>query len=350
MDSISTEENVHEKVMVDFHYFIQSAVQKNISWNSLAIFLTDLTPTLDQSRQVIKILVQELEKWVSKIENETKEDDCNIFPESIVQDSISQDQASEHAIENTESSVPDEDDYSEDVKLFPDETDKNSEEFEENFENHFQESENESIHNSTFIVEESSNAIRIDLFNKPSKSGNSKNNISSEIKEYKCSICSKDFDSNYMLLRHDRIHEEQKLYHCNTCDISFSQKSHLKGHEKIHYSKRPFQCKICEKCFNIPNMLKHHHESVQKGDISFQCKLCNESLERTSEIINHQSSHNTDRPCKCKTCNRSFVRIHHLKSHEKTHTGEKPFQCETCNKFFTRSTNLKAHKRLHIAG
>ena len=54
----------------DYQYFIQSAVQKDLPWNTLAMFLTDLAPTLDKSRQIIKILVQEREKWVAKVENE----------------------------------------------------------------------------------------------------------------------------------------------------------------------------------------------------------------------------------------------------------------------------------------
>ena len=56
----------------DYQYFIQSAVQKDLPWNTLIMFLTDLAPTLDKSRQIIKTLVQELEKWVDKVENEAK--------------------------------------------------------------------------------------------------------------------------------------------------------------------------------------------------------------------------------------------------------------------------------------
>ena len=67
----------NESIRVDFRYFIQSAVQKNLPWHTLAIYLTDLAPTLEKSRQVIMILVQELEKWVVspevlKFEDESK--------------------------------------------------------------------------------------------------------------------------------------------------------------------------------------------------------------------------------------------------------------------------------------
>ena len=59
-----------EKVLLDFQYFIKSAIQREISWKSLAYFLTDLATTLNQSKQVIRVLVKELEKWVSKAEME----------------------------------------------------------------------------------------------------------------------------------------------------------------------------------------------------------------------------------------------------------------------------------------
>ena len=38
-------------------------------WTSLAFFLIDLAPTLEKSKEVIEILVQELQLWVSKAEN-----------------------------------------------------------------------------------------------------------------------------------------------------------------------------------------------------------------------------------------------------------------------------------------
>ena len=63
-------QEVDKGVRVDFQYFIESAVKQEISWQALVIFLTDLTPSLDKSKEVIKILVEELEKWVRKARNE----------------------------------------------------------------------------------------------------------------------------------------------------------------------------------------------------------------------------------------------------------------------------------------
>ena len=61
---------INQGVGVDFKYFIQSAIQKEIPWKSLAFFITNLIMSLDQSKEVIKILVDELEIWVLKVQNE----------------------------------------------------------------------------------------------------------------------------------------------------------------------------------------------------------------------------------------------------------------------------------------
>ena len=82
----------------DYQYFIQSAVQKDLPWNTLVMFLTDLAPTLDQSREVIKILVHELEKWVSKAENEIKSD--NSVPQIDDQQSLASSELSDSEVES----------------------------------------------------------------------------------------------------------------------------------------------------------------------------------------------------------------------------------------------------------
>ena len=63
-----------EKVTVDFQYFIQMAIEKKMAWITLTHLLTDLAATPVKSKQVIKLLLQELETWVSKVENEPKTD------------------------------------------------------------------------------------------------------------------------------------------------------------------------------------------------------------------------------------------------------------------------------------
>ena len=65
----SMEENKSTKS--NFEYFIKMALQKKISWETLMVFLDDLTPTLVQSKQAIEVLVKELQILHSKLQEQT---------------------------------------------------------------------------------------------------------------------------------------------------------------------------------------------------------------------------------------------------------------------------------------
>ena len=82
-----------EKFTIEPEYFIQLAIQKQIPWNALAYMLTDLTTTLDRSKQVIRVLVQELEKWVLNVENDSNihATDLLIIHEKQTNDQVQED-------------------------------------------------------------------------------------------------------------------------------------------------------------------------------------------------------------------------------------------------------------------
>ena len=52
------ESNVYK---TDFSYFVRMALQDNMAWKSLAMILKDLAPTLHETREVISILLKEIE-------------------------------------------------------------------------------------------------------------------------------------------------------------------------------------------------------------------------------------------------------------------------------------------------
>ena len=60
---------------LNFRYFIKMALQKKISWETLVVFLDDLTPTLVQSKQAIEVLVKELQTLQSKLINDEVDHD-----------------------------------------------------------------------------------------------------------------------------------------------------------------------------------------------------------------------------------------------------------------------------------
>ena len=57
-----------EKVTLEFKYFIKMAINKKMTWSTLEHLLTDLATNPIKSKQIIKTLLQELLKWVSKVE------------------------------------------------------------------------------------------------------------------------------------------------------------------------------------------------------------------------------------------------------------------------------------------
>ena len=61
MNSITqTEENIlkQKMLMLDHNNLIQSAIEKKISWNTLARSLTDLVTSVDRSKELILALVK----------------------------------------------------------------------------------------------------------------------------------------------------------------------------------------------------------------------------------------------------------------------------------------------------
>ena len=67
------ESNVYNGTKTDFSYFVRMALQKNIPWESLAMILKDLTPTMDETRQVIGILLKELETLQLSLKEKDRE-------------------------------------------------------------------------------------------------------------------------------------------------------------------------------------------------------------------------------------------------------------------------------------
>ena len=53
----------------DFDYSIKMALNYKVSWTTLALMLQDMTPTLKQSRQLVNVLLKQLQNLQEKFQN-----------------------------------------------------------------------------------------------------------------------------------------------------------------------------------------------------------------------------------------------------------------------------------------
>ena len=266
-----------KKLLVDFNCFIQSAVQKNLSWSCLTIFLTDLATTLDESRQVIKILVQELEKWVTKEEISTSEkiayDSSRKLTENFTND------------QNSDFECDFRDEKNNDLIALTDDESKKS--FKQT-ETKQKERENvdELPRNYKGYINEKHAMINT-LCN-----SNVPNLMSKTRKKFRCTLCSKVFKRKGCLRRHEIIHTGLKQYKCNTCDVGFRHKVNLKSHEIIHTGEKPFHCKYCEKGFTRSFSLKKH-ERKHTGEKPYKCTACEKCFSNLDVLKYHGKTHST---------------------------------------------------------
>ena len=306
--------NSSSNTSLDFDYFVNLALASKLSWDSLIIILNDWTPTLAKSKEVIEILVkelqkrqtyfQELEKWVSKADLAEVENNVSQALSELSNPIDARQYQDDHENsddENINNDITQGKTQDDPMKLTSSDSENNGVLFDR-------------IGNQLYeFISDPENTIKT-----KGKGDTSINKIVyKKDKTYQCKTCPKCFTYNTDLTRHELIHSGEKPYKCETCEKSFRQLLHLKRHNLIHKSKKPFQCTNCYKCFA-----------------------------NVSEMKNHQLIHDGgEKPFQCKTCNFVFKKLSHLKSHEIIHTGEKPFQCEICNKCFNRSDTLQRHLR-----
>ena len=100
------ESNEYKGTKVDFSYFVRMALQNNMAWNTLAMILKDLAPTLNETREIICILLKELEGLQVALKKKDKELEKNLNVGSP-EDSGDDVQENEHQISVKETETMD---------------------------------------------------------------------------------------------------------------------------------------------------------------------------------------------------------------------------------------------------
>ena len=357
------ESNVYKGSKTDFSYFVTMTLQNRMPWKMLSSILFNLAPTLNETREIVSILLKELETLQSTLqkkekdlakyqncgtitktqksniehqkniletettgdiqENETIEDEVEFL--KIVKQSMQEEMYVNMNEDTTLSDKPvnNENDESGDADDSIGEIDNEWYTFVKNAKT--------SIPKTEVPVQEKEFCIE----NEPSNENEDDIHVTEE-NEHDVEYSAKEIDNeNYTFVANDK---KQDL----KTDIRLESKEIVVKQAK----KRPYQCTFCQKAFLKSNHLKNH-ERIHTGEVPFECRTCSKRFKTKGNLKQHERNHTGEVPYECKTCKKKFKYQSALKIHERNHTGEEPYECKRCGQRFKQSSALKYHEKHH---
>ena len=378
-------------VKLNLRYFICSAMQKKMPWSTLTYFLNDLTPTLEKSREVVEILVKQIEKLAIKldklgieIEEEQTIEKKTFDSFKIESETVHQKTSLIGDYKNSDSLLADQDLESDEEfegeNLFEE---FNQEEFSEKdpFDDKYQEKKNElytfveTDHENEYISSENEkefNNMETASIDLPNKAKRSKTNIckiylkkpkdlgidsaQSKEKPLECKFCGKRFKLSAYLEAHEKIHEEllQSFPHNynddqdEDFDDTFVEVNVTQIDNKLYTIP-----KNGNESINYEEEINHDESANTQPKWRFKrgesniCETCSKTFSSSWSLKNHRKIHTGEKQFKCKFCGKRFSILQYLKNHERIHTGTKPYECKTCHKSFNQLGNFKSHEKLH---
>ena len=254
-----------------FQSSLQLALKNNISWKLLGSILDEMTPNLSKSKQVIKFLLEELEKMHLKLQENMAQIEVNdaIIEKTLDETIDSQEKASFNSIEHQKAEMGVEGDINqiENTKQMPNDDTEIYDDFPDILKAQADDKkENEEIENTepfdlkqfyTFVAssEDKDDKTQNDILNRKLIEYQTKAKDQISISKKENPREKESFTTKGSLKIHEGIHSKEKHYECKTCKKRFVRSDHLKTHERIHSGEKPFKCKQCKKCFTQQSTL-----------------------------------------------------------------------------------------------
>ncbi|XP_026760407.2 zinc finger protein 595-like [Galleria mellonella] len=101
-----------------------------------------------------------------------------------------------------------------------------------------------------------------------------------------CEICGKLCMEN-AYPTHLKTHSDEKEYKCTICSKQFSVLMSLQGHMRVHTNERPFECDYCKKKFKLRGAVVRHIMGVHLGVRPHQCHLCQKYFKTSTCVKMH---------------------------------------------------------------
>ena len=169
-----------------------------------------------------------------------------------------------------------------------------------------------------------------------------------QIKQIQCKYCKTFSNYSSSISRHLKMHDAKKVIKCSNCEETLLYTAEWKKQKvRCNTDVKSFKCNMCSKEFKEARSLQRHI-FTHTGEGANKCETCNKSFHHLSDLKRHQRIHTNERPFKCNICGKGFKGANNLQRHKFTHTGDGPCKCETCGKGFSCNSDLKRHRKIHV--
>ncbi|KAJ6641000.1 Zinc finger protein [Pseudolycoriella hygida] len=167
--------------------------------------------------------------------------------------------------------------------------------------------------------------------------------------KFACDVCGKGFQIKSYLTIHKKIHSNVKPFTCSICGLEVKAKQALIDHENRHLGVKNYQCSMCDRKFISKSICATHEKTQHSTESNHKhpCPVCKKLFVRKSYLKTHMTIHSGNKLFICDQCGHKFLTNLDLKLHSTTHSGEKRYVCEICGKGFARPDAFGIHKRSH---